>query len=171
MRFLALPRSLKPNSLSSLRLEPHSPDWAGGLREEWHRDESSARTRLQRFLKNALREYPTDRDRPDRHGTSRLSPYLCFGNISARQIWHAAHEAVRSHRSPATTRQLDKFLAELGWREFNYHVLYHHPDLARGNAAGPAIPLSMRACESCGRQVSCTTACGWWPPRFSSSTC
>ncbi len=147
LRFHTVPRSpkLKTVRLANLELEPHTPDWAGGLRTEWQRDESSARSRLNRFLKGALREYPIDRDRPDRHGTSRLSPYLCFGNISVRQIWHAAQTAVRSQGSPANTRQLDKFLTELGWREFNYHILYHHPDLAERNFQSRFDPLRWRA--------------------------
>lgn len=147
LRFHTLPRNskFKPVRLADLRLEPHTPDWAGGLRAQWQRDESSARTRLNRFLESALREYPTDRDRPDRHGTSRLSPYLSFGNISVRQIWHAAQAAVRSQGSPANTGQLDKFLAELGWREFNYHILYHHPDLGQRNVQSRFDPLRWRA--------------------------
>jgi deoxyribodipyrimidine photo-lyase len=146
LRFHALLRGpkLKSVPLGSLGLEPHSPDWAGGLRAEWQPDESSAKVRLNRFVKSVLREYPTDRDRPDRRGTSRLSPYLCFGNISVRQIWHTAQAAVRSHRSDANTRQLDRFLAELGWREFNYHVLYHHPDLAERNFQARFDPLRWR---------------------------
>jgi deoxyribodipyrimidine photo-lyase len=147
LRFHALSRGLEPKSvpLGSLALEPRSPDWAGGLRTEWQQDESSARARLNRFVKSVLREYPTDRDRPDRRGTSRLSPYLCFGNISVRQIWHTAQAAVRSGRSDANTPQLDKFLAELGWREFNYHVLYHHPDLAERNFQSRFDPLRWRS--------------------------
>jgi deoxyribodipyrimidine photo-lyase len=142
-RFHTLPRGLKlePVALGALALEPQSPDWAGGLRGQWQRDEPSAKAHLRRFLKSALREYPTDRDRPDRRGTSRLSPYLRFGNISVRQIWHGAQEA----RSPANTRQLGKFLAELGWREFNYHVLYHYPDLAQRNFQSRFDPLRWRA--------------------------
>jgi len=141
---LSVPRALKfhrwpprfkltPVPLEQLRLLPRKPDWAGGLRASWSPDESSARAHLQGFLSGALQDYSTDRDRPDRVGTSRLSPYLCFGNISVRQVWHIAREAVRARRSPALPRQLEKFLAELGWREFNYHVLYHHPHLAECN--------------------------------------
>jgi deoxyribodipyrimidine photo-lyase len=52
-----------------------------------------------------------------------LSPHLRFGEISARQIWHAVQH-YRGHSGPA-----EKFLAELGWREFSAHLLYHHPDL------------------------------------------
>jgi deoxyribodipyrimidine photo-lyase len=147
LRFHTLPRRCKPEPvpLRTLGLEPHSPDWAGGLRTQWQRDEPSAKSRLMRFLKSGLREYPVDRDRPDRQGTSRLSPYLRFGNISVRQVWHASHDAVRSCRSTANTRQLSKFLAELGWREFNYHVLYHHPDLAERNFQSRFDPLRWRA--------------------------
>ncbi len=146
LRFHTLPRhfKLRTVALASLNLEPRAPDWAGGLREHWQRDEASAHRRLRRFLKTRLRDYPTDRDRPDRQGTSRLSPYLCFGNISVRQIWHAAHAAVHSRRSPANPQQLAKFLAELGWREFNYHVLYHHPDLAERNFQSRFDPLRWR---------------------------
>jgi len=148
LRFHTLARGSKLEcvSLDSLGLEPRSPDWAGGLRTQWQqRDEPSAKARLRRFLESALREYPTDRDRPDREGTSRLSPYLCFGNISVRQVWHVSQEAVRSSRSTANTRQLAKFLAELGWREFNYHILYHHPDLAERNFQSRFDPLRWRA--------------------------
>ena len=146
LRFHTLPRhsKLRAVALASLNLEPHTPDWAGGLRQHWQRDEASAHQHLRRFLKTRLRDYPSDRDRPDRQGTSRLSPYLCFGNISVRQVWHAAHAAVRARRSPANPRQLAKFLAELGWREFNYHVLYHHPDLAERNFQSRFDPLHWR---------------------------
>jgi len=144
--FHTLPRSfkLKPMALAGLELDPKGPDWAGGLRATWRPGEAHAQANLKKFLAQALRHYSTDRDRPDRDGTSRLSPYLRFGNISPRQIWHTAQVAVRSRRVPADHRQLHKFLAELGWREFNYHVLYHHPDLAQRNFQSRFDPLRWR---------------------------
>jgi deoxyribodipyrimidine photo-lyase len=135
---------LKPVPLASLALEPKKPDWAAGLRSTWTPDEPSARRRLKHFLKKTLSEYSTDRDRPDRTGTSRLSAYLCFGNISARQIWHTANETIRKHPTPGIQRQLARFLAELGWREFNYQVLYHHPDLSERNFQSRFDPLRWR---------------------------
>jgi deoxyribodipyrimidine photo-lyase len=99
---------------------------------------------LKRFLAATLSEYSTDRDRPDRLGTSRLSPYLAFGNISVRQIWHTAHATVQRHPAPGKQRQLAKFLAELGWREFNYQILYRHPDLAERNFQSRFDPLRWR---------------------------
>ncbi len=144
----APPRPLKiklqPIPLARLGLEPQKPDWAGGLRATWTPGESTAHTHLKRFLATTLSEYSTDRDRPDRRGTSRLSPYLAFGNISVRQIWHTAHAAVQKAPTPGKQRQLAKFLAELGWREFNYQILYHHPDLAARNFQSRFDPLRWR---------------------------
>lgn len=135
---------LQPVPLASLGLRPAAPDWAGGIRATWRPDEAGAQAHLKSFLARALSNYPTDRDRPDTQGTSRLSPYLCFGNISPRQVWHRATQSVTSRRSPALPRHLQKFLAELGWREFNYHVLYHHPDLATRNFQSRFDPLRWR---------------------------
>lgn len=125
--------SLKPLSLAELALEPVKPDWAGGMRAFWTRGEDGAAERLSTFLADEFKGYADDRNRPDLPHTSRLSPHLRFGEISPRQIWHAAEAAVESGRSPASREDLIKFLAELGWREFSYHLLFHNPDLATRN--------------------------------------
>lgn len=119
--------------LAALELEPSRPDWASGLRESWQRGERGAQACLRKFLDNGLRAYGTERDRPDRSSTSRLSPYLRFGNISARQVWYAVAASVASRPEPALEQYLDKLLLELGWREFSYYLLFHHPDIARRN--------------------------------------
>ena len=75
--------------------------------------------------------YSGDRDRPDRDGTSRLSPHLRFGEISPRQVWYAANFAAAEH--PRLSSDIDKFLSELGWREFCRHLLFDVPDLATRN--------------------------------------
>ena len=41
------------------------------------------------LLDSVLSVYAEDRDRPDVEGTSRLSPHLHWGEVSARQVWHA----------------------------------------------------------------------------------
>lgn len=63
--------------------------------------------------------YEERRDIPGIDGTSRLSPYLHFGQISAREAFAAARLA----GGPGESR----FLAELGWREFGRHLLFHFP--------------------------------------------
>jgi deoxyribodipyrimidine photo-lyase len=119
-------------ALSELRLEPRRPDWSGGLRSNWQPGEAGAQAQLIRFLDNHFDTYAEFRDFADRSVTSRLSPYLRFGNISPRQIWHAA-EAKHPQGDTRTHRNLEKFQSELGWREFSYYLLYHHPNLAARN--------------------------------------
>ncbi len=133
--FYAIPHEVEVRSLrlEDLHLEPAAPDWAGGLRAVWRRGERGAHTRLNNFIGGGLAHYEDSRDRPDRLATSRLSPYLRFGNISARQIWHQASIAAYARGPAQTTRSLEKFQSELGWREFSYHLLYHNPDIAKRN--------------------------------------
>jgi deoxyribodipyrimidine photo-lyase len=130
---LPAPRSLPapphwPSSdrVTQWRLLSSAHDWSGGLAATWTPGEASAALRLMAFLDNALARYRLERDLPTVDATSRLSPHLAFGEISARQIWRAA--TTRGH-SGATER----FLTELGWREFAYHLLFHHGNLAERN--------------------------------------
>jgi deoxyribodipyrimidine photo-lyase len=122
---------LAGDALESWRLEPTQPDWAGGLRERWTPGELAAQQRLNEFLEGDVAGYASRRDRLDHAGTSRLSPHLRFGEISPRQIWHAAHFAAAER--PALSADIDKFLSELGWREFCRHLLFDVPDLAARN--------------------------------------
>jgi deoxyribodipyrimidine photo-lyase len=131
---LPAPKELRPGPalasdvLGSYGLEPTRPDWAGGLRDRWKPGEAHARARLRDFLKGTASGYARERDRPDLPGTSRLSPHLRFGEISPRQVWHAARFAATA--DPALASGIDKFLSELGWREFCRHLLFDLPDLA-----------------------------------------
>ncbi|MGE3247984.1 MAG: deoxyribodipyrimidine photo-lyase [Beijerinckiaceae bacterium] len=117
--------------LDDLALLPTKPDWASGLRERWDPGEAGARHRLKDFLDGPLKDYAAERDRPDRESTSFLSPHLAFGEISPRTIWHAARHAAEEKKGLGSAP--DKFLSEVGWREFSYHLLYYNPDLATKN--------------------------------------
>ena len=117
--------------LDQLGLLPTKPDWASGLRAAWTPGEAGAVARLAGFLDEGIAVYASHRDRPDIPATSRLSPHLRFGEISARQALAAARHAGDSGKAPS--RDVEKFAAELGWREFSYHLLFHNPDLARKN--------------------------------------
>jgi deoxyribodipyrimidine photo-lyase len=118
-------------ALESWHLEPRHPDWADGLRETWTPGETSAQARLRQFLNSGAAGYSIERDRPDHAGTSRLSPHLRFGEVSPRQVWHAARFTAAEH--PKLAADIDKFLSELGWREFCRHLLSDVPDLAERN--------------------------------------
>jgi deoxyribodipyrimidine photo-lyase len=88
---------------------------------------------LKTFLETGVAGYCGDRDRPDRNGTSKLSPHLRCGEISPRQVWHAARFAAAER--PPLAGGIDKFLSELGWREFCRHLLFDVPNRVRMVAA------------------------------------
>jgi len=118
------PKSCKLKELALLS----KVDWAGGLRDTWVPGETGAADALEQFLDRAVTTYGEDRDRPDRQGTSRLSPYLHFGEISPRQVWHATTARIRRTMRPAESKSAWHFLREIGWREFGQHLIYHFPN-------------------------------------------
>ena len=127
---LAAPKTWPDSdALADWGLYPETPDWSTGF-SGWMPGEAGAKAGLERFLDRSLIDYADARDRPDVEGTSRLSPHLHFGEIGPRQVWRAIEAAARRG---APGDQVDKFRAELGWREFNHHLLFHWPDLPRDN--------------------------------------
>ena len=132
------PRALKPipkfeihatrsEELADWHLLPTQPDWSGGLSESWKPGEENAHHLLHQFLDDGLVDYAEGRDRPDKPFTSRLSAHLHFGEISPHQIWHATRSAM-AKAGGVSDRSGEKFLKEVLWREFSYHLLYHFPD-------------------------------------------
>ncbi|HTM76869.1 MAG TPA: deoxyribodipyrimidine photo-lyase [Devosia sp.] len=109
-------------------IDPSSLRWEAKLAQYWKIGEAAAHAALERFLSDDVARYPHDRDRPGVAGTSMLSPHLRFGEISARQIWHSA--SARAASTGGETTAIDKFLAELTWRDFNIHLMFHRPDIA-----------------------------------------
>ena len=116
------------DDLESWALLPTRPDWAVGLRESWHPGEKGAHNQLKSFATERLANYHR-RDEPAVEATSRLSPHLSFGEISPFQIWERMHGDLPA----AATKNVAKFLSEVGWREFNANILFHSPELAEKN--------------------------------------
>ncbi len=127
--------------LEKLGLTPEAQDgvnWAEDFREAWGSrapgraiGERGAHQRLTHFLEHGLSTYDAARDRPDRDGTSMLSPRLHHGELSPRQVWHAVKSWVENG---AMQKEAEAYLQEIVWREFSYHLLYHYP-------ATPTEPL------------------------------
>ena len=96
--------------------------------------EDAARDRLTAFIDGAAGRYASDRDRLDTAATSRLSEHLAVGEISPRTAWSAGlHAMHRMEIEGGDPRGPERFLQELVWREFAYHLLYHTPHVATRN--------------------------------------
>jgi len=102
-------------NVNALKLTPIVP-WAENFKLSWRPGEQGAMENLTLFLSTVAKDYTEGRNIPSIRGTSRLSPHLHFGEISPRQIWHIA----LMYRGT-------QFMAELGWREFAHHLLFHFP--------------------------------------------
>jgi deoxyribodipyrimidine photo-lyase len=118
----ALP-SLRSEAIDALLPAPQ-PAWDRGFWDCWTPGESGALELLDAFIDGAAHGYRAQRDLPDRTGTSRLSPHLHFGEISARRVV----ARLRAESWPAAVESdVEGYVRELGWREFSHHLLFHFP--------------------------------------------
>jgi deoxyribodipyrimidine photo-lyase len=90
---------IQSDKLADWRLVPTKPDWAKHFADDWQPGEVNAWHRL-RELPLIVADYADHRDFPSMDATSRLSPHLCFGEISPGAIWHY----IKSHVTPEKRR-------------------------------------------------------------------
>ena len=98
--------------------------WHKKLEQHWSPGEMNAQKRLRHFIKKYVSSYEVDRDIPSIEGTSKLSPHLHFGEITPAQIYYQLQQA---DYKPGIQNNIERFISELGWREFAHHVLWHFP--------------------------------------------
>ena len=123
-------KGIDSDSLASWALLPKKPNWAAAWDKYWTPGEDGAQARLDAFLRSDLKDYATARDRMAGRNTSLLSPHLHFGEISPRQVF--ARVAVAGDKV-GMSQAAAKFEAELGWREFCAHLVYHFPTIPTEN--------------------------------------
>jgi len=123
-------KGIDSDTLPSWALLPKKPNWATGWDTYWTPGEDGAQARLDAFLRADLKDYATARDRMAGRNTSLLSPHLHFGEVSSRQVF--ARVAFAGDK-PGQSQAAAKFEAELGWREFCAHLVYHFPTIPTEN--------------------------------------
>ncbi|HSI16644.1 MAG TPA: deoxyribodipyrimidine photo-lyase [Sphingomonas sp.] len=131
----AWPRSDK---LADWGLLPTKLDWAKGFAADWTPGEDGAHERLEDFRDEAAR-YEATRNLPSIEGSSRLSPYLHFGEITPAQIWH---------RTADRGGSVDTFLGEIGWRDYAQNVILQFPDYGARNGRPALDDLPWRTGEA-----------------------
>jgi deoxyribodipyrimidine photo-lyase len=118
-RTVATPTSIRAGTLPSLEeVGLAEPPSAGAFEA----GEEAAGRQLERFLRTGLSQYAEGRDAP-KGGSSRLSPYLRWGCLSALSL--DTRVAGMDGSGP------DDYRTELAWRDFYAAVLMHFPFVTR----------------------------------------
>ena len=124
------PRQKKISFLNnSIKLESILPknNWTEKLEKLWCPSEKKALENIKDFIKNDLSNYGDKRDTPGIKGTSKISPYLTFGQIHVESIWEECQKTKNKGNG------YRKFINELGWREFSHSLINYFPEMLKGN--------------------------------------
>ena len=87
--------------------------------------EEKALKELKNFVKERIQNYSEARNFPNLFGTSKLSPYIKHGQIHVETIWQ---ECIKIKK-----QGVNKYLTEIGWREFNHSLINFFPHMTKGN--------------------------------------
>ena len=110
--------------IKDLKLVSNKSNWNKKLSQYWVPGEAQALKKLNYFKNQVLDKYELGRDRPDKNYTSKLSPHLHFGEISPARIFLEI-----LNKKNLNSESKKKFLAEIGWREFSYNLLFNYPKI------------------------------------------
>jgi len=110
--------------INSEKILPNK-NWFKNFEKIWTPDEENALKTLNNFIKNKIVNYSEGRNFPNIDGTSKLSPYIKFGQIHVETIWD---KCIKNK-----TKGTSKFLAEIGWREFNHSLINHFSYMTNNN--------------------------------------
>jgi len=102
-------------------------NWFQNFENIWSPSEESALKELRNFIKDRIVNYSEGRNFPNIIGTSKLSPFIKFGQIHVETIWSECMSA--KNKNIGTT----KFLTEIGWREFNHTLINNFPHMLKNN--------------------------------------
>jgi deoxyribodipyrimidine photo-lyase len=115
-----------PKDIDSLELPTADPlaGFPGTAKE--------AQDRLTAFTSDSIYHYQSKRNRMDLEGTSKLSPYLRFGLLSAKEAFAQAQIAFLQAKYDKDRAEIQTWMDELVWREFYIAILYHFPHVSDG---------------------------------------
>ena len=102
-------------------------NWYKKFDKFWNPSEEEATKVCNDFLNNNINNYGEMRDIPGKKGTSKISPYLAFGQINVETIWELCSNLKIKQKG------YRKFINEIGWREFSYSLINYFPEMLEGN--------------------------------------
>jgi len=118
---------IKEDNNAVLNLILPKKKWFEKFEKFWTPGEDMAKTLLKSFIKKKIVDYGTNRDIPSVEGTSKLSPYLAFGEISSQTIFEECYKISQKKIG------FRKYINEIGWREFAHHLINFFPQMQTGN--------------------------------------
>ena len=104
--------------------------------------ERAARAALEAFVVRGLAAYADARNRLDREATSRLSPYLRVGALSAREVYTVVTAAAA--RASRLMVSAEAFVRQLAWRDFFVQILWQAPFTRWQPLRPPRAPVRWR---------------------------
>jgi deoxyribodipyrimidine photo-lyase len=102
-------------------------NWYKKFEKYWSPSEQAAKKHLNELIINKIENYGDARDIPSINGTSRLSPFLKFGQIHVETIWKKCQDI------KVKKIGYRKYINELGWREFSHSLINYFPQMLKGN--------------------------------------
>ena len=100
-------------------------NWYKKFEKYWNVSENDSKKILRNLIENKIQDYGTSRDIPSIEGTSKLSPYIKFGQIHVGTIWKKCNEI----KSKGVGYR--KYINELGWREFSHSLINYFPEFLK----------------------------------------
>jgi cryptochrome 2 len=106
------------------------------LEYHWQPGTSGGRRHLKEFIEgDRLKRFEADRAKTDRNSTSKLSPHIHFGEVSARGVYAAAtakgkeweKNNTNNDGSNGSVQAVNDFLRQLGYREYSRYLSFHFP--------------------------------------------
>ena len=113
-------------SISTKEILPKN-SWYKKFEKYWIPSEQEAKKYLQELINNRIKDYGDTRDIPSVNGTSKLSPFLKFGQIHVETIWKKCQDIKMKKIG------YRKYINELGWREFSHSLINYFPQMLKGN--------------------------------------
>lgn len=97
------------------------------LEVHWRPGRAGGEAQLARFIKDKLKDFSDNKAKTDRYSTSKLSPFLHFGEIGVREVQLAIIQATSSWKSEDRHAHLKSFYKQLGYREYSRYLSFHFP--------------------------------------------
>ena len=112
------------NTINEKEIYPKKK-WFEKFERYWEPSEEKALKELKNFIKERIENYSEARNFPNLIGTSKLSPYIKHGQIHVETIWQECAKIKK--------QSINKYLTEIGWREFNHSMINFFPHMTKGN--------------------------------------